>query len=541
MKTPEPKASARFDAVTLEVLWTRMISAVDEAAKALRRTSFSTLVNESNDFACVLTDARGQSLVQNTESVPSFIGTLPVTVKHFLKEIGPENMRPGDVLVTNNPWVATGHLNDVTLARPLFRNGKLIGFAASTAHVPDIGGKVRSVEPREIFEEGFHIPAMKFLSEGEPDRTLFKLLRAAVRTPDQTEGDLWAQVTGLQLMERRIGDLMGEYGLEDLEGFADEIHGRCERAMRSAIAALPDGEYRYGFQTDGLGEPFDYKVAVRVRGDEIEVDYTGTSAQVDRAINCPITYTFAMTSYAIKCALLPNLPNNEGIFRCVHLVAPEGSIVNPRFPASVGGRMATGHYLPVAVLGALAPILPERAMAATGSPLWSMIQTGVRPDGRTYANVLFFNGGMGATSAGDGQSAYSWPSNISNVPVELVERNAPLLVHHKRLVPGSGGAGRHRGGLGQEVVFEVQSRTPVGIIFMAERCRFPAPGAEGGGAGGKGAVLIDGQPVDYRINHVLKPGQKILLRTPGGGGFGEPGARAPDAAERDRLDGYVEA
>ena len=361
MKTPEPKASARFDAVTLEVLWTRMISAVDEAAKALRRTSFSTLVNESNDFACVLTDARGQSLVQNTESVPSFIGTLPVTVKHFLKEIGPENMRPGDVLVTNNPWVATGHLNDVTLARPLFRNGKLIGFAASTAHVPDIGGKVRSVEPREIFEEGFHIPAMKFLSEGEPDRTLFKLLRAAVRTPDQTEGDLWAQVTGLQLMERRIGDLMGEYGLEDLEGFADEIHGRCERAMRSAIAALPDGEYRYGFQTDGLGEPFDYKVAVRVRGDEIEVDYTGTSAQVDRAINCPITYTFAMTSYAIKCALLPNLPNNEGIFRCVHLVAPEGSIVNPRFPASVCGRMATGHYLPVAVLGALAPILPERA------------------------------------------------------------------------------------------------------------------------------------------------------------------------------------
>src|SRR6476661_5337821 len=370
-----------FDAVMLEILWRRTISAVDEAAKALRRTSFSTLVNESNDFACVLTDATGQSLAQNTESIPSFIGTLPVTVKQFIRQIGLDNMGPGDVLVTNTPWIATGHLNDITVAKPIFRNERIVAFAASTAHAPDIGGKVRSVEPREVFEEGFHIPVMKLMNEGKPDQTLIRLLRAAVRTPDQTEGDLWAQITGLDLLERRLGELMAEYGLDDLSLFSEEILGRCERAMRAAIARLPDDTYTHAFQTDGMEEPFDYKIAVTVAGDRISVDYAGTSPQSDRAINCVMPYTFAMTAYALKCALLPNLPNNEGIFRCIEVAAPEGTIVNPRFPASVGGRMATGHYLPIAVFGALAPIIPDRVMAACGSPLWSMIQTGVRANG----------------------------------------------------------------------------------------------------------------------------------------------------------------
>lgn len=528
-----------FDAVTLEIFWRRMISALDEGAKALRRTSFSTLVNESNDFALVLTDARGQSLAQNTESIPSFIGTLPVTVKEFIRQIGPQSMRPGDVLVTNTPWIATGHLNDITVAKPIFRRGRLVAFAASTAHAPDIGGKVRSVEAREVFEEGFHIPPMKLADAGRLDATLVKLLRAQVRTPDQTEGDLWAQLTGLDLLERRLGDLMDEYGLDDLDGFGAEILTRSEQAMRTAIRALPDGTYPYEFRTDGLDQPFTFRVAVTIAGDSVSADWAGTSPQVDRAINCPITYTFAMTAYAFKCALLPALPNNEGIFRCITVKAPEGSLVNPRYPAAVGGRMATGHYLPIGIFGALERVLGKSVIAASGSPLWSLIQTGVRADGRTYANVLFFNGGMGATGAGDGQSAYAWPSNVSNVPVELVERNAPLLVHRKALRDGSGGAGRHRGGLGQEIAFEVTSETPVGMIFMAERCRFPAPGAAGGEAGAPGELTIDGEAVDHRRNVVLTKGQRVVLRTPGGGGFGPPDERDPRAATEDRRQGYV--
>ena len=533
-------ANQRFDAVTLEILWRRLISAVDEAAKALRRTSFSTLVNESNDFALVLTDSTGQSLVQNTESIPSFIGTLPVTVKEFIRQIGPENMAPGDVLVTNTPWIATGHLNDITVAKPVFRQGWIEAFAASTAHAPDIGGRVRSAEAREVFEEGFHIPVMKMMSEGKLDQTFIKLLRAQVRTPDQTEGDLWAQLTGLDLLERRLGELMDEYGLDHLEGFTGEILSRSERAMRAAIQALPDGAYPYEFQTDGLDEPFLFKAVVHVRGDRVDVDFAGTSAQVDRAINCPLTYTFAMTAYALKCALLPNLPNNEGIFRCIGVTAPEGSIVNPRYPAAVGGRMATGHYIPLAVFGALQPVLGDRAIAASGSPLWSLIQTGVRGNGKTYANVLFFNGGMGATGSGDGQSTYAWPSNVSNVPVELIERNAPLLITRKALRPDSGGKGRQRGGLGQDIEFEVLSETPVGMIFMAERCRIPAPGAGGGEAGAKGELTIDGKAIDHRRNVVLTKGQVVRLATPGGGGFGEAGEREAALAADDVRLGYVE-
>lgn len=532
-------ANQSFDAVTLEILWRRMISAVDEAAKALRRTSFSTLVNESNDFALVVTDAKGQSLVQNTESIPSFIGTLPVTVKEFIRQIGLDDMRPGDVLVTNTPWIATGHLNDITVAKPVFRNGRIVAFAASTAHAPDIGGKVRSAEAREIFEEGFHIPVMKLVNEGRMDETFIRLLRAQVRTPDQTEGDLWAQLTGLDLLERRLGDLMGEYGLDSLDGFAAEILSRCETAMRAAIRALPDGTYPYVFQTDGLAEPFHYQVAVTVAGDSVSVDWAGTGPQVDRAINCPITYTYAMTAYALKCALLPNLPNNEGIFRCIDVAAPEGSLVNPRYPASVGGRMATGHYIPVAIFGALQSVLGDAVLAASGSPLWSVIQTGVRPNGQTYANVLFFNGGMGATGSGDGQSTYAWPSNVSNVPVELIERNAPMLVHMKEMRADSGGPGKHRGGLGQEIVFEVTSETPVGMIFMAERCRFAAPGVAGGGDGALGELTIDGREIDHRQNVVLKKGQVVRLATPGGGGFGPRTERDPSAIAQDRKLGLT--
>ncbi|MBI4183140.1 MAG: hydantoinase B/oxoprolinase family protein [Proteobacteria bacterium] len=529
----------RFDAATLEVLWTRLISTVNEAAKALTRAAFSTLVNESNDFACIVTDVRGQSLVQNTDSIPSFIGALPVTVKHFIKEFGLDGLRPGDVLTTNNPWVATGHLNDVTVAKPIFRSGRIVAFAASTAHVPDIGGKIRSVEPREVFEEGFHIPPLKMLSEGRPNQTLFTLLRAAVRTPDQTVGDIYAQLTGLDLMERRVLELMDEYGLETLTELSDEIHGRCERAMRAAVRAVPDGVYSFGFETDGLEEPITYRVKVTIAGDEVTVDYTGTSPQVDRALNCTTTYTFAMTAYALKAALLPTLPNNEGVFRSIRLIAPEGSIVNPRFPAAVGGRVGTGHYLPVLIFGALSRVMPERVMAAAGSPLWSIIQTGVREGGGTYANVFFFNGGMGALHNRDGQSTYCWPSNISGVPVEMMERNSPLFVRHKRLRPDSGGRGRHRGGLGQEILFENESKTPIAIIFLAERTKNPAPGMFGGEAGALGRVEIDDKVIDNRLLYVLKEGQTVRLCTPGGGGFGPPGERNRELAAGDRLMGYA--
>jgi len=531
----------RLDAVTLEVLWTRIISVVDEAAKAIVRTSFSTLSNEANDFACVLTDARGGALAQNTGSIPSFIGTLPATVRHFLHALGPDGIRPGDVLITNDAWMGTGHMSDVSVVKPIFHRDRLVAFSATTAHMPDIGGRVRAIEAREIFEEGLHIPLAKLVHAGRTDDTLVQLVRANVRTPDQTLGDIWAQASANELMERRVRQLLEDYGLEDLEAVGAELFARAERAMRAAIRAVPDGTYRYGFRTDGVDVPFDFTVALTVAGDEVVADYTGTSPQQPRAINCVLAYTYAMTAYAIRCALLPAVPNNEGMYRAVTVTAPEGCLLNPRFPAAVVSRAVTGHYVPLLVLGALHRVVPDRVMAGVGSPLWAVTQSGVRDDHRPYTNVLFFNGGMGATARKDGEHVLSWPSNISSTPVEVAERNSPFLVRYKRMRAGSGGAGRFRGGLGQDVLLESRSARPIVVSFMAERTRHAAPGFAGGGPGGLGAVRLNGRPIDHRKQHVLEQGDRILVRTPGGGGYGRAAQRDPALAARDRARGYVRA
>jgi N-methylhydantoinase B len=530
--------TTRLDAVTLEVLWTRIISIVDEAAKAIVRTSFSTLSNEANDFACVLTDARGGALAQNTGSIPSFIATLPATVRHFLREMGERGLAPGDVLITNDPWMGTGHLSDVCVVKPLFLRGRLVAFSATTSHMPDIGGRIRAIEAREVFEEGFHIPLAKLVHSGTRDDTLVRLLRANVRTPDQTLGDIWAQVSANELMERRVLRLMEDYGLDTLGDLADELFARSERAMRQAIGAVPDGTYRYGIETDGMEAPFVFRIALTVHGDEIAADYAGTSPSQPRAINCVLAYTYAMTAYAVRCALLPGLANNEGMYRPVRVEAPEGCLLNPRFPAAVVSRAVTGHYVPVLVFGALHQVIPDRVMAAAGSPLWALTQSGVR-DGTPYTNVLFFNGGTGATPGKDGENALSWPSNISSTPVEVAERNSPLFFHYKRLRAGSGGGGRFRGGLGQDILIESESAGPITVSFMAERTRFPAPGLAGGLAGGLGDVRVNGRSVDNRRQHILARGDRVLVRTPGGGGYGPAAERDPGLIERDRALGYV--
>ena len=254
-------------------------------------------------------------------------------------------------------------------------------------------------------------------------------------------GDIWAQVSANELMDNRVTRLMDDYDLASLDEVGDELFARSERAMRIAIAAVPDGTYRFGFETDGFEKPYQFKIALKVKGDEIIADYTGTSPAQPRAINCVMAYTYAMTAYAVRCALLPGLPNNEGMYRPVKVEAPEGCLLNPKFPAAVVSRAQTGHYVPVLVLGALHQVIPDKVMAGAGSPLWAVAQSGTRDDGRPYTNVLFFNGGMGATAVKDGEHVLSWPSNISSTPVEIAERNSPLFFRHKRMREGSGGLG----------------------------------------------------------------------------------------------------
>ena len=531
--------SSRFDPVSLQIIWSRLVAAVDESAATLVRTSFSTLVRESNDFSCVITDARGNSLAQSTASIPSFIGTLPATVKLLLKEFPPETLRPGDILITNDMYIGTGHLPDVNVARPIFKNGRLVAVAASVAHAPDIGGKLRAPDPREVFEEGLQIPMMKLAEEGRLNQDLLKIVRANVRVPDQVVGDLMAQIAATEMAERRLAELMEEYDLDDLIDLASTIQGYSEAAMRNAIRGLPDGEYTSELTTDGLAEPVVVRCRITVQGDELMVDYTGSSPQVDRALNVVPHYGYAYTVYGVKCALAPTVPNNEGCFRPVSFYAPEGSILNPRPPAAGGARVLVGHYLTFAVMGALAEAVPDRVLAASGAPVWALNVMGVNRDGARFANCFFFNGGMGARPTMDGIHTMAFPGNTGNTPIELMETWAPILIERKEIRCDSGGPGKFRGGCGQTVVIRNMGRAPLTISFLAERTRMAAPGIFGGLPGGLGSVKSNGSAINPKETRQMMPGERIELSTPGGGGYGNPVQRSRASVLRDVEYGRV--
>jgi len=305
-------------------------------------------------------------------SLPGFIGCLPATVRHFLAKFPAETMKPGDVFITNDPWKGSGHVHDVTTVTPIFHKGNLVGFAAVVSHLPDIGGKLRSNSSREIYEEGLQIPLMKLFDEGKPNEILIEIIEKNVRVPEQGMGDIYAQISGCRTMGERLQGVIETVNLDDLGA---EVRARSENAMREAIRAIPDGLYRSTVQHDGFDEPIRIECALTVKGDEIDIDYTGTSHQLPHALNVVPIYTFAYTVYGLKALLCPDIPNNEGSFLPIRTHAPLGSLLNPTYPAASGGRSAIGHLLPAAVFKALAGVLPNKVWAS-GSPNSSMTMSG---------------------------------------------------------------------------------------------------------------------------------------------------------------------
>lgn len=527
-----------FDPITLEVLWTRLTAIVDEAAAGLVRTSFSTVVRESNDFACVLMDSRGDSVVQSTLSIPSFLGTLPITTKHFISRFPPDKLKPGDVLMTNDPWLATGHVPDVTMVTPVFYRGKLVAFAGCTAHMPDMGGRLRSPDSTTAYEEGLRIPPSKFMIEGRPNEQLLDIITANVRVSSLVTGDLMAQATTNSIIAAQLVEVLNEYGLPDLEDLSETIQSRSEEAMCSAISQIPNGSYSDTITVDGFDKPLNISCRIDVAGDRIHVDYAGTSPQLRRGLNAVLNYTYAYTVYPLKCILNPNIPNNQGCFRPFIVSAPAGSLLNPVYPAPVGGRALTGHFLHAAVFGALSQALPGRIPADSGSPLWLVTMAGTSDDSSPFSITFFANGGQGGAPEKDGLSCVSFPSNISNTPVEVLESVAPLRFEYKRIVPGSGGAGQFRGGCGQELAVRVLCREPVTAALMTDRIKFPARGREGGNPGMRGIVRVNGQDVHPKLQRVLNKGDVLVLRTPGGGGYGNTSRRDISRLQYDLENGF---
>jgi N-methylhydantoinase B len=527
-----------LDPVTLEILWTRLVAVTNEQAAALMRTSFTPIVREVGDLSAAVFDARGRMLAQAVTGTPGHINALATGMKHFCSAYPPDRLAPGDVLVTNDPWMTSGQLNDISVVTPVFRGEKLVGFFGNTCHAIDIGGRGLSADAREVYEEGLYIPITKLYERGEPNRELLRLLTANVRSPDEVLGDLEAQVSGNRVGADRLLEYLEAFQLEDLEQLGPEILRRSEQAMRDAISRIPDGDYEKVCHTDGLDEPITIHCRLAVSGDQVTADYAGSSAQVERALNVVLNYTAAYTNYALKCALCPEVPHNDGSFQPVTVTAPEGSIFNPRFPAAVAARQIAGHFIPHAVFGALAPVLPDRVIAEGSGNIWL---TTVRGRGRDrFVSVFFAAGGTGARPAQDGLSTTAFPSGVATAPAEVIETTGPLVIRRKELRRDSGGAGKYRGGLGQTIEVEVRTGEPYVVSVLSDRFWFPAEGYSGGDAGAKAGFSTSTRTRQSpKLSLDLPAAARFTLELPGGGGFHPPAERDPDAVASDVAEGLV--
>ncbi|MEM8857284.1 MAG: hydantoinase B/oxoprolinase family protein [Chloroflexota bacterium] len=526
--------------IQLEVLWNRLLSVANEQQTTLIRTAFSTIVRESLDLACGVFDTRGQMIGQSMTGTPGHINPMATGAIHLLNAYPPETLAPGDVLVTNDPWLTAGQVNDFTVLSPVFRGEKIVAYFANCCHSPDIGGRILSAEAREVFEEGLQVPIMKLFDKGEPNKVLFDMIRANVRTPDETVGDLYAQTASNAVGARSLLQMMDEFGLETIDPLADEIISRSEKALRDAIRQIPNGTYENEVWSDGFEEPLLLKVAVRVHDDHIDIDFDGSSPQSSRGINVVLNYTKGYASFAVKAAISPEVPHNEGAFRPVNITAPEGSILNCKRPAAVASRHLVGHFLPGVILGALSQVIPERVLAGGADPGWMSIWRATWPKTGKNANFTLFQlGGTGARPTKDGLNTTGFPSGVGGVPAEVCETQAPLVQLQRELRPDSGGAGKFRGGLGQATDFAHLGEEKWSISGMIDRTLFEAQGLQGGQAGGIGEFKLNGEKAPPKTVMWMEQDEVVSLNPPGGGGYGDPFERDPEMVLADVVSGYV--
>src|SRR6185437_6445238 len=451
-----------------------------------------------------------------------------------------DTWRPGDVMGTNDPWLGTGHLPDMTMVRPVFRAGRIVAYIGCIGHWADIGGAIWSADSRELFEEGLRIPLSKIRDRGMVNEELLSIIMANVRLPEQVRGDIYAQLATMDVGAQRLTELLDEMSIDDPAPIFNEIETRSENAMRDAIRKVPNGTYRHEMELDGVDGPLVLRAAVTIDDDSIVVDWTGSSPQTMWAINDSFNHAYAMTVYPIKCALLPEVPNNQGSYRPIEMIAPEGTIINCRFPAAVASRQIIGHSISATVFGALAQVMPDRVLADSGSPCPRFVISGIYADGRKWGSSFLLSGGMGAKNDRDGLSAAPWPSNAGTTSAEIVESTTELLFRRRSLVPDSGGDGRYRGGLGVATEIELRSKRPAVLSMMTDRITHPPLGRNGGGPASPNILARStGGTVPAKGRTELKPGEVLIMHTPGGGGFGSPSERDPELRRRDAEFGYV--
>ena len=509
-----------MDSITLDILWQRLISIMDEIDQMIVRTTFSTILSESRDFACILTDAHGHSLCQSVWSTANFSVVLPRTAKALLEHFGTSSLREGDVLATNDPWIGTGHLPDYILLTPIFWRGQVVGFIGTIAHVSDVGGHPGEIEGFDVFSEGLNMPPFKLYEAGAENELAFRIIGHNCRVPDMLLGDLRAMAGAARMGAERVREFLAEYELASLEGLAAEILGRSETLMRQKIAALPDGVYSYGLDIDGYIDIVHLHVTVTIAGSDIYVDYSGSSPQTQKgSINCVYNSTFAASLFPFKSALVPDLPNNEGLFRPIHVSAPEGSILNATFPVPVKARAKTVNNVNQVLFGALWPVFGARANASNGA-IWPFVLKGDDDDLGYFLVDMLPHGGRGATPVGDGTIPVAYPENSTITPCEVLETRAPIMFLRKEFWQDSAGPGRQRGGVGQVITFQHVGTRPIIFNLTPDRITTVPPGLSGGRPGRIGEVRIDGELTTLFPPIILQPGSIVELSIAGGGGFG---------------------
>jgi N-methylhydantoinase B len=538
--------STRFDPITLEILWRRLVSIVDEADASVARTAFSSLLRDAHDYTCMFTDSRGQELVQGTFCTPGQAGAMTLGVKNLINAMPLDRYQPGDVIIVNDPWLLAGHLNDVCVMSPIFYKDRPVAFTACVFHHSDIGGRVAS-DNRQVYEEGIFIPPLKLYDGGVLNEEVLKLIRWNVRTPEEVTGDIRSQVAANHVCARKVVEMMTDEGLDTLDDLADEIIDRTEKSMRKAISRIPDGLYPYEGVIEGAGRRKDItiKLTVAVKDSDIYVDFTGTSPQVDWGGNVVYNFTYAYVFMAIKSAFDPDIPINEGAIRPVKMTAPEGTVVNCKFPAAVAARMQIGHFMTEMVFKALAQATPDNIIAESGgTPAQTNIFYGKRHNGNPWLTMIIRGGGLGAGSRMDGHHCAIFPANGANTPVEIFESDTPLIVEERSLVGNSGGPGKMRGGLGRKMVIRVPNdeRAPEGptsIAVQAGRYKYAPQGLFNAKPGSIAKFLINGQAGDPIGLTLVHNGDVVEFHSAGGGGYGDPLQRDPEAVEADVRNEYV--
>jgi N-methylhydantoinase B len=536
--------------IRLQIMWDRLIAVVEEQALTLVRTGFSTSTREAGDLSAGVFDLAGALLAQAVTGTPGHINSMARAVRHFLGKFPVSSMTEGDVFLTNDPWKGTGHLHDFTFVTPTFRAGNVVALFASTCHVVDVGGRGMTADAQQVYEEGIYVPLMHFARAGKVDATLIELVRANVREPVQVIGDLYSLATCNEIGSRRLIAMMDEFGIDDLGRLGSHILCHSRRASLEAIRSIKPGTYRYRMRVDGYDKPIDLVAAMTIGESGIDVDFAGTSGASRYGINVPFCYTEAYASFGVKCIVAPKVPNNEGSLSVIRVTAPEGSILHVAPPAPVATRHVTGQMLPDVMFGCLAQALADGVPAEGTSCLWNLFAQGgpgrVGGDVEETRHAIPFNvmsfhaGGAGARPGMDGLSATAFPSGVRNMPIEVNEAMAPIIVWKKEYRQDSGGAGKFRGGLGQVMEVASLDAAPFAINAYYDRILNPANGRCGGKPGAAGEVsLASGAKLRGKGQQTVPTGDRVVIRMPGGGGLGDPLQRDVEAVLADVRLGLV--